>query len=208
MKDLAAKIGLCLLAEIGAMTVAFWWGTSHVFQPLVLFFWPGVVLARFGATHTWILPTLILLAAPVGVVLGLRNRLRWLMSSVCAGFVVAYYGLGVWWYRVVEVPLPPDNPYAADAKQAAAYQTAYQEGYHHALSGNLMTYCFRPEAPTRGFYKGAMDGHKVFCRVFNQSEARGARMIRGASAIDGVPLGVPASTDQLSKPPEPSGAVR
>ncbi|PAW76061.1 MAG: hypothetical protein B9S33_21190 [Pedosphaera sp. Tous-C6FEB] len=208
MKALTAKIGLCILAELGAMAVAVWWGTSHVFQPLVLFFWPGVVLAMLGATHTWILPTLILLAAPVGAVVGLRRRPRWLMASVCAGFVVCYYGLGVWWYRVVEVPLPLENPYAADTKQSAAYQTAYQEGYRHALSGSLMTYCFRPEAPTRGFYKGAMDGHKVFCRVFNQSEARGARMIRGAAAIDGVPHVAPVSTNQLPKPSEPSGAVR
>lgn len=217
MKALAAKTALCLLVEVCVFAaMGYWWSSSHIGDPVVvLLMWPSVLLAMAGAIHTWLLSAFLVLALPVVAATGLRKHSWNLQLGSSATLAAAYCLVGLLTFRLLwsqpaAIPAPPSNPYSADAARAQEYASTYREGYHSALTGTLSTYCFRPEAPTRGFYTGQQDGHKVLGRVFQRAEDRGERVIRSWAAIDGVTLAPAATTNQLKEPKatEPTGAAR
>ena len=176
MKTLAAKIGLCFLVEVCAFVgMCYWWGESHLANPVVvLLMWPGVFLARLGATDAWILPVVIVVALPLVAALGFRKRPVWLQAAGGAGLALTYCLLGMLWFHVLlirpaAIPLPAENPYSADAGRAAEYESAYRDGYWTALAGVQVSYGRQPEVPASGHGRGQMEGAKVFRRLIDWS---------------------------------------
>lgn len=212
MKDSIIKIGCSYSGAILGVIIMWVWFTyphSYTWHPeFTMLIWPAVFLSQAGLSSTWLLPAVLLLSLPLGVLATLRKRSRWHNFAATAALLVGYCAVGAKLILSVPTPTPAINPYSQDPALATEFAAAYQEGYINSLSGWLSSYCFRSEAPTRGYYQGQADGHKVFSRVFNLSETRGAGIIRGSAAIDGVRPGSPANTNQLSKPSEPSGPVR
>lgn len=212
MKDSTVKIGCSYSGAILGVIIMWVWFTyphSYRWHPeFTMLIWPAVFLSQAGLSSTWLLPAFLLLAMPLGVFATLRKRSRWQNFAATAALLLVYCAVGSRLIHSVPNPTPTTNPYSESPALAAEFAAAYREGYINSISGWLSSYCFRSEAPTRGYYQGQSDGHKVFCRVFNLSEARGARLIRGSAAIDGMRPSSPVSTNQLFKPSEPSGAVR
>lgn len=174
MKHTAAKIGLCFLVEVCVFVgMCYWWGESHLANPVVvLLMWPGVFLARLGATDAWILPATIVVALPLGAAVGFRKRPVWLQAACGAGLALTYCLLGILWFhallnRPAAIPLPAENPYSADAGRAAEYESAYRNGYWTALAGVQVNYCRQPEVPASGHGLGHVEGAKVFRRLID-----------------------------------------
>lgn len=174
MKHIAARIGLCVLVEVCVFVgMCYWWGEFHLANPVVvLLMWPGVFLARLGATDAWILPAVIVLALPLGAAVGLRKRPVWLQAASGAGLALTYCLLGMLWFHVLlvrptAIPLPADNPYSADAGRAAEYESAYRHGYWTALAGVHVYYSRQPEVPASGHGLGQMEGAKIFRRLID-----------------------------------------
>lgn len=216
MKALVAKIALCLLVEICVFaTVGYWLGSTYGNPVVILLMWPSVLLAMAGATHTWILSVLIVFALPMGVAAGFRQRSSRFLLGASAVFATCFCLLGLLTFRLLwsqagAIPAPPSNPYSADAARAEEYASTYREGYHSALTGSLRSYCFRPEAPTRGFEQGQDDGFKVFGRVFMTTGRRSQQVVRSPATVGGVTLTPAALTNHVKEPKatEPTGAAR
>lgn len=53
-------------------------------------------------------------------------------------------------------------------QQRAAYLKNYESGYREGMLRCTRTYCFMPEAETRGAYDGSYQGHVVFYRMLGR----------------------------------------
>lgn len=148
--------------------------------------WPGLILARFGVRHSW----LFVVAFMLGVLLwlGLRSRHKpWWEVGLASVLVPASYCAFAFLYVArLPVPLPKTTPYDSVAAQRAGYLHSFDAGYRDGLTGRFRTYCFLPEAETRGFYEGAYHGRVVWYRLLGRRMPdRERHLVEGSAMRDG-----------------------
>lgn len=165
--------------------------------------WPSLGLARIGIPHTWPVMVMLVPALLVWGCLQCRDKPWWrILTTSLLGFVCYCAAAHVFLVHS-PVPGPSTNPYGADPEKSAAFRSTYDEGFRTAMVGWFPSYCFRPEAETRGFYEGSLDGGVVWYRMLGRPvPQRLKRMIVGAAQIDGVDLR-PKSPPETNRAPAP-----
>lgn len=151
--------------------------------------WPSLVLARVGVPHSWVFSAVLIIGGITW--LGFWSRRRaWSRIIIASLFIPALYCLAAFLFVAhVPVPLPAMTPYDSTPAQRTAYLQAYDSGYRDGIVGRLRTYCFYPEAETKGFYDGVYQGNVVWYRMFGHSMPEHAKQMIDASAgRDGVKL--------------------
>lgn len=94
--------------------------------------------------------------------------------------------MGAWNTRRLAHFIPERNPYLPGSTDAAAFASAYGNGYAEAATGTIMTHCFSPEDETAGHYQGQMDGSVILNRVLGRPEDRDWWWLRRSAHHDGV----------------------
>jgi len=149
--------------------------------------WPGLVLARLGVPHSWLFAVVLMVALLVWFGLRSRSRAWWQVITVSLFVSLGYCAVAFLYLARLSVPLPTVTPYDAAPKQRAAYLQSYDSGYRDGMAGVLRTYCFYPEAETRGFYEGAYHGSEVWYRLLGrQMPERHRRLTEISAARDGA----------------------
>lgn len=151
--------------------------------------WPSLGLARFGIPHSWIASAILFVGGFTW--LGFWSRKRaWSWVVIVSLTIPASYSVaGYWFVARAPIPVPAATPYDSTPAQRAAYLQAYDSGYRYGTLGALQSYCFSPEAETRGWYDGTYQGVVVWHRMFGRTMPDHIkRWFRGSAAIDGVRL--------------------
>jgi len=130
--------------------------------------WPGLVLARFGVPHSWLFAVLLILAFLVWLGLRSRGRAWWQAVTVSLFVSLGYCAIAFLYVARLSVPLPAVTIYDYAAEQRVAYLDAYDSGYRDGMLGIHRTYCFYPEAETRGFEEGSRQGLLVWYRLLGR----------------------------------------
>lgn len=188
MRQSLIRFGAALAVEAAVFGGAVWWrNQTYVGSPVgQMLFWPAIELARLGLHTTWpVLPFLALLL-PVIAVISARQRQFGLVALIAALLASLWCGAGAWNTRRLAYLVPGRNPYPAGSANAAAFESAYGNGYAEAATGRVMTHCFSPEDETAGHYQGQMEGSVILNRVLGRPEDRNWRWIRRSAQLDGV----------------------
>ena len=184
MKASAVKAILAVVLAVGAFAAFIAW------YPIVFSLgWPSLALARVGVPHSWVVSAILLVGGVTWLGFWSR-RLAW--SRVVIASLIFPAGYCVLAFFVVarsSVPLPAVTPYDSTPAQRVAYLQAFDSGYRDGTVGKMRSYCFSPEAETRGFYDGAYQGSIVWYRMFGRTMPdRAKRLSESSAAIDGVRL--------------------
>lgn len=188
MKQSLIRFGAALAVEAAVFGGAVWWREqTYVGWPVgQVLFWPAIELARLGLHPTWpVLPLLALLLPVIAVISG-RKRHFAVVGLVAALLASLWCGVGAWNTRGLAYLIPGQNPYPAGSTNAAAFASAYGDGYAAAATGTIVTHCFSPEDETAGHYQGQMEGSVILNRVLGRPEDRDWRWLRRSAHRDGV----------------------
>lgn len=151
--------------------------------------WPALGLARLGIPHTWPVVVVLIPTLLVWGCLQCRDKPWWRILAVSLLGFLCYSAAAKAFLVHSPVPVPSKDPYGADPSKRAAFRSGYDEGFRMAMVGRYPSYCFRPEAETRGFYEGSLDGGVVWYRMLGRPMPRYLqRMIVDSAQIDGVDL--------------------
>jgi len=184
MKSSAVKVIAAVFLTVGVFAAFIGW------YPFVFSLgWPSLALARVGLSHSWVISAVLILGGVTW--LGFWSRRREWLRVVAASllFPAAYCVFGFLFVARVSVPLPAVTPYDSTPAQRVAYLQAFDSGYRDGTVGMMRSYCFSPEAETRGFYDGAYQGSIVWYRMFGRTMPdRAKRLSESSAAIDGVRL--------------------
>lgn len=190
MKHSLIRFGVALAVEAVVFAGAVWWREqTYVGWPVgQVLFWPAIELARLGLHPTWpVLPFLALLLPVIAVISG-RKRHFGVVGLVAALLASLWCGVGAWnTFRLAHL-IPGRNPYPAGSMGAAAFESAYGDGYAAAATGTIVTHCFSPEDETAGHYQGQMEGSVILNRVLGRPEDRDWWWLRRSAHHDGVSL--------------------
>jgi hypothetical protein len=149
--------------------------------------WPGLVMARVGVPHSWLFAVVLMVSLLVWFGLRSRSRPWWQAVTVSLLGSAGYCAVAFFYLARLPVPLPAFTPYDSAPEQRAAYLQSYDSGYRDGMSGILRTYCFYPEAETRGFYDGAYRGSEVWYLLLGRRmPERHKRLLESSAARDGV----------------------
>ena len=184
--------------------------------------WPGLVFARLGVPHSWLFAVGLMVALLVWFGLRSRSRPWWQVVTVSLFVSLGYCAIAFFYVARLSVPLPAVTPYESAPEQRAAYLQSYDSGYRDGMAGVLCTYCFYPEAETRGFYEGAYHGSEVWYRLLGRqmpeshrrlteiSAARdGARVeLKGSGQPDGAANGSQPFSSETSSTSSAAGSRR
>lgn len=184
MKAPATKVVAAVVLAIGVF--AAFLGRYPFFFSLG---WPSLALARIGVPHSWVVSAILLVGGVTW--LGFWSRRRAWIRVVIASLVLSasYCVLAFLFVARAPVPVPVSTPYDSMPAQRVAYLQAFESGYREGTIGFLRSYCFAPEAETRGFYDGAYQGNVVWYRMFGRTmPGRAKRQFKSSAAIDGVSL--------------------
>ncbi|HEX5219120.1 MAG TPA: hypothetical protein VFZ59_06095 [Verrucomicrobiae bacterium] len=183
-KSSAVKVIAAPMLALGVLTAFIGW------YPFAFSLaWPGLALARVGLPHSWILSAILLLGGVTWLAFWARKR-TWLRVVIASLFFPACYCVIAFWFLArASVALPAVTPYDAMPAERVAYLQAFDSGYRDGTAGVIRSYCFSPEAETRGFYEGAYQGRIVWCRMFGRTMPDGEkRQFEASAGIDGVRL--------------------
>jgi len=184
MKTSAVKVIASVVLVVGIFAAFVGW-YPYVFS----LGWPSLALARVGLPHSWVVSAVLLLGGVA--TLGFWSRRQGWIRVVNASliFPAGYCVLAFWFVARASVPLPAGTPYDSTPAQRAAYLQAFDGGYRDGMVGSMRSYCFAPEAETRGSYDGAYQGSVVWYRMFGRTMPdRTKRLFESSAAIDGVRL--------------------
>lgn len=161
--------------------------------------WPSLGLARLGIPHTWPVVVVLVPTLLVWGCLQCRDKPWWrILATSLLGFL-GYCAAARAFLVHSPVSVPSTNPYGTDPAKSAVYRSGYDEGFRMAMVGRFPSWCFRPEAETRGFYEGSLDGGVVWYRMLGRPVPRYLqRMIVDSAQIDGVDLR-PESTSRTKR---------
>lgn len=149
--------------------------------------WPGLALARLGVSHSWLIAVALMVAFLIWFGRRSRSRPWWQVVAVSLFVSIGYCAVSFWYVARLPVPVPAVTPYESDPEQRAAYLQAYDSGYRDGMVGFFRTYCFYPEAETRGFEDGAARGCQVWYRLLGRPMPEGLRRRANSStALDGT----------------------
>jgi len=141
------------------------------------------------STLSWALSAIMLFGGITW--LGFWSRRRAWSRVIIASliFSASYCVLAFFFIARASVPLPETTSYDSIPAQRAAYLQSYDSGYREGMIGWTRSYCFLPEAETRGFYDGAYQGTVVWYRMFGRTmPERVKRLFEVSAARDGVRL--------------------
>lgn len=188
MKQSLIRFGVALAVEAAVFGGAVWWREqTYVGWPVgQVLFWPAIELARLGLHSTWPVLPLLALVLPVIAVISGRQRHFGVVGLVAALLASLWCGVGAWNTRRLAFLVPGRNPYPAGSTNAAAFASAYGDGYAAAATGTIVTHCFSPEDETAGHYQGQMEGSVILNRVLGRPEDRDWRWLRRSAQRDGV----------------------
>lgn len=188
MKQSLIRFGVALAIEAAVFAGAVWW-RGEIYSGWAIgqvLFWPAIELARLGLHPTWpVLPLLALLLPGLAMISGRKRRFG-VVALVTALLACLWCGVGAWNTLRLAHLIPGRNPYPAGSANAAAFESAYGNGYAEAATGRVMTHCFSPEDETAGHYQGQMEGSVILNRVLGRPEDRDWRWLRLSSQRDGV----------------------
>jgi len=159
--------------------------------------WPGLALARIGVPHSWLFAAAVMVGLLIWLAISSRNRAWW--QTICISLLVSgtYCALAQVYLARLPVPLPATTPYDTNAARRAAYLQSYDSGYRDGMAGVRRTYCFYPEAETRGFYEGAHYGSEVWYRLLGrQMPERRRRLTEISAGRDGARVELTNGTSQ------------
>jgi hypothetical protein len=185
MKASAVKVILAMVLAFGVFAAFVEWYYPFGFS----LGWPSLALARIGVPHSWVLSAVLILGGVTW--LGLWSRKRTWIRIVIASLVfpASYCVLAFLFLARASVPLPAVTPYDSTPAQRVAYLQAFDSGYRDGTVGCMRSYCFSPEAETRGFYDGAYQGCIVWYRMFGRTMPdQDKRHFESSAGIDGVRL--------------------
>ena len=149
--------------------------------------WPGLVLARVGVPHSWLFAVAVMVGLLVWLGFRSRSRAWWQVIAVSLLGPAGYCAVAFLFVARLPVPSPVTTPYEAVPKCRAAYLSAYESGYRDGMVGFIHTYCFFPEAETRGFYEGSFQGSAVWYRLLGrQRPERHRRLTEVSVGRDGA----------------------
>jgi hypothetical protein len=161
VKTLFAKITVLLAIAISVCVVYCIWFPHWPF----LVAWPGLVFARMGLSYSWIVTVFFV----VGSICWLGtwfSKWRWRrVITVSLLLSVVYYSVGLLFAAYIPVPLPKITVYDEAPIQRAAYLKSFRRGYYDGVINDCHTYCFYPEAETKGFYDGSYFGSVLWFRM-------------------------------------------
>ena len=149
------KVIAAIFLAVGVFTGFIGW------YPLIFSLgWPSIVLARMGVPHTWIVSAIVLLGGVASLSFWSRRR-AWIPLVVASLVLPASYCvLAFWFVARAAVPLPATTPYDATPIKRLAYLQAFDSGYRDGSVGLMRSYCFSPEAETRGFLRRCVSGQR------------------------------------------------
>jgi len=190
MKQSLIRFGAALAVEAVVFGGAVWWREqTYVGWPVgQVLFWPAIELARLGLHPTWPVLALLALLLPVIAVISGRKRHFGEVALVAALLASLWCGVGAWNTRRLAYLIPERNPHPPGSTNAAAFESAYGNGYAEAATGRVMTHCFSPEDETAGHYLGQMEGSVIMNRVLGRPEDRDWWWLRRSAHRDGVNL--------------------
>lgn len=101
--------------------------------------WPGLIAARAGMVHAWVIALAILVTLFVLVVFR-ASRTRWFSGAGLALCVSAAYCTGAYFFaRYEQVPLPVQTMYDAKLDCREKYLKTFADGYRGAVVGYCPT---------------------------------------------------------------------
>jgi hypothetical protein len=150
--------------------------------------WPGLLLARAGLPHSWFLAAASMIGILVWFAFRSRGRAWIQVIAVPVLGSAAYCAIAFFYLARLPVPSPKTTPYEDAPAQRAVFLASYNSGYRDGMAGVDKSYCFRPEADTRGFEEGSRQGLKVWHRLMGWKTEGLRRSIQRSAAIDGVRL--------------------
>ena len=182
-----ATFGITLVPILYLQHNERWLGDQFGFGGLLI--WPATLLSLTGFVGSWI----VLVIATLGMFLAIAIRIRrapcLLFALLGAITGVLYPVLGCRVLHHVPAPIPAHTPYDADPANKQIYIGAFADGYLCGIGGTLRTYCFSPEAPTRGFYEGQYLGNSVYYSALGKRLTdHNRRFTELMAARDGVDL--------------------
>jgi len=184
MKGPVVKVAVAVILAGGVFAAFIAW-YPYVFSLV----WPSLALARVGVPHSWVASAILLVGGVTW--LGFWSRRRAWIRVIAASLIIpaGYSVLAYVFVTRASIPLPKTTPYDSTATERAVYLHAYDSGYRDGEVGSMRTYCFSPEAETKGFYDGGYQGSVVWYRMLGRTMPdRAKRLLESSAAIDGVRL--------------------
>jgi len=187
MLSTIAALVLCLWvqAELDWLRSANWLGWPMEWTFVLM--WPGIALARWNFSHTWIVVPVSLLFVTFFLAWRIRRKPWITLPAVGTLLAIGCCLVARLVYGGLDIPTPDRTPYDSDAGERQAYLEVYKEGYRFGASGCIRNFCFMPEPITRGWYAGLAKGTVDFNRIIGRKPSpRDTNLIRRLAATDGV----------------------